>query len=459
MCFEQGKIPVDWKDSNVTCIFKKGDKTDPGNYRPVSLTCILSEVAESFIKEYVYNYLESTQYLCEAQHGFRSHRSCTTQLILVADILLKIIEEGLDTDIVYLDLKKAFDKVPHMRLLISYVQQVFRAVSMILYMIFLVTENTELMLLSLYHQNLQLRVGSNKEVSWVHCCLYFFINDIPSNIVNHCMVFADDTKLFGNPGLNLQLDVETTFQWAQTWQINFNIAKCKIIHFSTSQDNNYDYYMTDHNIRSSIAYTTNEKDIGVTFDTNLGFNTHITTTVRKCQGILSVIKRSFTYYIDETVLIFLYITLVRPILEYSSVVWAPHLRKHINILEAVQRRATRMIPNLKDMSYLDRLEKLNLFSLAYRRRRGDLIQVFKLLHSIDNVNYTHLFELNPSITRGHDLKLKKNSAGPTVENFHSRSESLYNDWNSLPPAVVHAKNLNTFKKELDIFFKDYTHDF
>ena len=64
------------------------------------------------------------------------------------------------------------------------------------------------------------------------------------------MMFADDTKLFGNPGLNLQLDVETT----QTWQMNFNITKCKIMHFGTSQDNNYDYYMTDHNIRSSIAY-------------------------------------------------------------------------------------------------------------------------------------------------------------------------------------------------------------
>ena len=65
----------------------------------------------------MYNFLESTQYLCEAQHGFRSYRSCTTQLILVADILSKRIEEGLDTDIVYLDLKKTFDKVPHMRLL------------------------------------------------------------------------------------------------------------------------------------------------------------------------------------------------------------------------------------------------------------------------------------------------------------------------------------------------------
>ena len=112
-CFEHGKMPSEWKNSNITCIFKKGDKADPGNYRPVSLTCILSKVAESFVKDYVYNYLQSTDYLCDVQHGFRTHRSCTTQLLLVTDIISKRIEEGLDTDIIYLDFQKAFDKVPH----------------------------------------------------------------------------------------------------------------------------------------------------------------------------------------------------------------------------------------------------------------------------------------------------------------------------------------------------------
>ena len=100
-----------------------------------------------------------------------------------------------------------------------------------------------------------------------------------------------------------------------------------------------------------------------------------------------------------------------------------------------------MIPNLKDISYLDRLKTLNFFSLAYQRRRGDLIPVFKLLHSIDNVNYTHLFELNPSITRGHDLTLKKKLSRTNSRKF-SFSQRIINDWNSLPSAVVHAKNIH-----------------
>ena len=83
------------------------------------ITCILSKIAESFMKEYIYNFLESNKYLCDEQHGFRSHRSCTTQLLLVSDIISKRSEDELDTDVIYVDFQKAFDKVPHRRLLLK----------------------------------------------------------------------------------------------------------------------------------------------------------------------------------------------------------------------------------------------------------------------------------------------------------------------------------------------------
>ena len=145
--------------------------------------------------------------------------------------------------------------------------------------------------------------------------------------------------------------------------------------------------MPDNNTICTIIATNKEKDITVIFDNNLLFNSHITATVNKCQGILAF------SFLDENILTLLYAALIRPIVEYSNVIWAPHLKKHINMIEGIQRRATR-IPTLSNLSYPERLDKLNLFSLSYRRRRGDLIQVYKIMHSIDHIRYQDLFEIN-----------------------------------------------------------------
>ena len=99
-----------------------------------------------------------------------------------------------------------------------------------------------------------------------------------------------------------------------------------------------------------------------------------------------------------------------------------------------------------------------MFSLAYRRRRGDLIPVYKLLHNVDNVKADYLFHINDPITRGHDLKLKKEHCRTNTQKF-SFSQRAINDWNSLPQQTVHAANINVFKKCLDIFFADKLYEF
>ena len=111
------------------------------------------------------------------------------------------------------------------------------------------------------------------------------------------------------------------------------------------------------------------------------------------------------------------------------------------MIEAVQRRATRMVPTLTNMCHKDRLTKINMFSLAYRRRRGNLIQVYKLLHNVDNVKADYLFHINDSITRRHDLKLKKEHCRTNTHKF-SFSQRVINDCNSLPQQTVHAANIN-----------------
>ena len=111
-----GEIPQDWRDAYVTAIFKKGVKTDPGNYRPVSLTSQICKMLEKIIKEEIVSYLEENELLKDTQHGFRRGRSCLTNLLDFFQTLTNEIDKGESMDILYLDFKKAVDKVPQHRL-------------------------------------------------------------------------------------------------------------------------------------------------------------------------------------------------------------------------------------------------------------------------------------------------------------------------------------------------------
>ena len=110
-------VPSKWRMSDVTGIFKKGAKNLASNYRPVSLTCILCKVLESFVRDALLKYMEEHDFFSKCQHGFRRHRSCVTQLLEVMNDLSSLTEQELDFDILYLDFAKAFDTVPHQRLL------------------------------------------------------------------------------------------------------------------------------------------------------------------------------------------------------------------------------------------------------------------------------------------------------------------------------------------------------
>ena len=114
---DQGKTPDDWKQAIVTPIYKSGKKSDPLNYRPISLTSVPCKVMERLIRDKIMDHLESNNLLSKHQHGFRSNRSCLTQLLEYFQEVHEILEDGDPVDAIYLDCRKAFDTVPHKRLL------------------------------------------------------------------------------------------------------------------------------------------------------------------------------------------------------------------------------------------------------------------------------------------------------------------------------------------------------
>ena len=144
----------------------------------------------------------------------------------------------------------------------------------------------------------------------------------------------------------------------------------------------------------------------------------------------------------------IYVAYVRPKLEYAAPVWNPHLKKHIQKLERVQRHATRMVPELRYLSYGERLKELDLPTLEQRRERGDMITVFKFMKGFDRVNCENYFERNQGKTRGHSWKLKKRGARRDNRKYFF-SNRVVDKWNSLDGKVVKAASIHSFKARYD----------
>ena len=200
---------------------------------------------------------------------------------------------------------------------------------------------------------------------------------------------------------------------------------------------------------SIVKKSRKERDLGVIVENSGKYSEQCVMSVKKANAMLGIIKRNI-HFKSKEVIVKLYKSLVRPRLEYCIQAWNPHLRRDIDMLERVQKRATKLIEGYKNIDYNDRLEKTGLTTLENRRIRGDLIQVFKIVKGFDKLDYSNFFELSSSITRGHSYKLVKNRCnGKLRGNFFS--QRVINSWNNLDQYVVDADSVNCFKNRIDRF--------
>ena len=444
---EAGILPSYWKLGSIVPIFKKGRRDLPQNYRPVSLTSILSKIIESLIRDQLLAFLIDEGLLAYQQHGFRPGRSCETQLLEVLDDWTSNIENGTPTDVIYLDFRKAFDSVPHQRLLLK-----------------LRSYGVDGKLLSWIEDFLSERrqrvVVNGRASGWIPVdsgvpqrsvlgplLFLLCINDLPDGLQCSVRMFADDSKIFSSVQNDadftmLQSDIDQAVAWSDRWQMPFN-EKCEVLQigYRTSR---HEYSMRG----KKLSLTYQEKDLGVVIDSELKFKQQAALAVSKANQILAVIRRSFCK-IDVITLPILFKALVRPHLEYGNVIWGPFTRGEQQLVERVQRRATKLVPELRDTPYPERLRKLKLPSLYYRRRRGDMVKVFQLIHGLICIDSSHLLEIRTeSRTRGHPFKLVMPIA-TTRPRRNSFGVRVVKDWNELPHEVVMSNTLNQFKARID----------
>ena len=268
-------VPQLWKEGNITALFKKGDKAEPRNYRPVSLTSVICKTMEKLVREMIVKHMSANKLYNYKQFGFISVGSTTLQLLKVMDEWTKILDKGGKIDSVYMDVMKAFDKVPHRRLLhkmhrYTISEKVIKWVESVL------SDRIHKIILNGTESKCH-HVTSGIPQGSVLCSLLFviYINDnMPEMVESSTYLFADETTIFReireeNDEKMLQADLDSLQSWSDTWLLKFHPNKCKVMLVANKcmDKGTKHYYLYDNDgNRIELEQSDGEKDIGVLVD-------------------------------------------------------------------------------------------------------------------------------------------------------------------------------------------------
>ena len=458
-----GVVPDEWKTSVVSVLHKKGKKDCVENYRPISLTCICCKLMESVVRDLVMNYFLINNLFSNNQYGFIKRRSTVLQLLKVADDWVKSPDDGDQVDIIYTDFEKAFDKVPHRRL-ISKLRTYGLNEQLINWIRAFLFSRSQQVKINRIVSGFKPVLSGIPQGS-VLCPLLFviFINDLPlvCEDLSKIFLFADDAKLYKSIRDICDVDClnracKELFTWSENWLMKLNIPKCKVLSLcrNTSSIVKYDYgFDVPGQDFLSLKHESHIKDLGVMMSSDLSFDDHIYDKINMANKMLGIVRRNFAD-LDTNSFLLIYKSMIRSHLEYASSVWNPYKKGLINDIENIQKRATKLIRVCKDLSYRDRLTFLKLPTLKYRRLRGDMIELFKILSGFYDTKVVPSLERNvDSRTRGNAFKLKVVRCKYDVRKF-SFCNRVVNIWNSLPDYVVLSNSVNVFKNNLDKHWKN-----
>ena len=425
----QGRLPDVWRDAWVTPVFKKGGRSDPANYPPVSLTCIVCKLAEHILCMHIRGHLNNKGILKPANHGFRKDHSCETQLFLTTHELLKHRDAKRQVDIGILDFSKAFDTLPHKRLLNKL--RLYGIHGSVLRWIESFLMNRRQLVVCNGVNSEYSPVTSGVPQGKVLGLLLFllYINDMPSVVTQGVINNIEDQVV-------LQQDLIRLETWAKSWGMVFNPSKCYMMHIGRGRNILTHMYQMCGTILGSV---TSKKYLGVYLNHNLEWDHNFDQVTAKAARKLGFIRRNLRGAPAECKKL-AYIALVRSGMEYASIIWDLHTSTNSDKLEKIQRSAARWVLSSYShtTSVTSLLEQLKLEPLQTRRRIQKLAFMYKILNGQVAVPMADLdLKFTKRPIRGEDINTKRLETliSSTNEHNFSFTTRTIKEWNAISQFV------------------------
>ena len=469
--YNSGHIPEEWKLANVVPIFKKGDKSNVENYRPISLTCLVMKVFERIVKEKL---LSLTAHLLDPrQHGFLEQKSCTTNMVVYCDSLALSLNDNVLNHVVYFDFAKAFDSVNH-DILLQKLKVCFGIDGTLLKFLsnYLCDRNQKVVIGSESSSTLKVHSGVPQGSILGPLLFVLFINDLPDGLSSgtEISLYADDTKIWRKISslsdcMSLQADIDHLNSWAIKNKMKFHPSKCKVLPISLRPSHSLFLSFIYHLNNSPLNYVEVETDLGVDITPRLSWNSQCDRIYTKACQQLGIVRRNGHIVSDSKCRRALYLALVRSQFEHCSIIWRPTSSSLSNKLESLQKRAIKWILSEEDCSYPQELyfqkcKSIDLLPLSLRFDLNDLLFFHKVINDLVPLTlpeYLTFYEGGSRLRRCHLDRLSivssliprssqasDRSNSPLSKSFFYRTHLL---WNKLPFNIREIVSPSLFKSE------------
>ena len=447
-----GKFPSPYKDANVTPVHKKGDLSLVSNYRPISLLNSVAKLFEKLVFKYLYNHLQDNNMLSSLQSGFIPGDSTVNQLVYLYHIFTEALDAGKEVRTVFCDISKAFDRVWHEGLIYKLKAAGVSGDVLRWFQSYLSGRRQRVVLPGSLSEWVYIKAGVPQGSILGPLLFLLYINDIVKNIGSNIRLFADDTSLFiivDNPttaALCLNSDLEKLSRWAAIWLVTFNPSKNESLLISRKINKPIHPNLYMQNVQ--IQEVSSHKHLGLYFSNDCSWHQHIYYIKQKAWFRIHIMRK-LKFKLDRKSLETIYLTFIRPLLEYGDVIWDNCTQYEKNELDKIQNEAARITTGTTKLVSLDNLYKEVGWQTLHRRRQDHKITLFyKMFNQLTPVHLSSLIPQQVNAISHHNLRNSNDihTIRSNTSLYHnSFLPSTLRQWNSLPVEVRQLNTLSSFK--------------